>query len=143
MMVPRPSGTKARRLPPDQESAETADAPEVFELRRRHLAEIEPLIVAGIRGDEICGLEARARRHRAIEQSRDVVLPGRIGHDRRSAAARRHDRLRDLVDFVRSAPYDKHVIATDRKPPAQRCAKPAFGSDTHDDCDRLTHIFLA
>src|SRR6266849_2521665 len=43
----------ARRLAPDQETAEAADAPEILELLRCQLAEIDALIVARVRRDEV------------------------------------------------------------------------------------------
>jgi hypothetical protein len=89
---------------------------------RRQLAEIEALIVAGVRHDKIRGLEASARRHRAIEQPRNVRFVRRIRCDRLRAAARGHDGLGDLADLGRGPPGDENVIAALRKTPAQRGA---------------------
>jgi len=99
--------------------------------------------VARIRRDEVRRREAVARRHRAIEQSCDVLLACRIHRDRLCAAARRHNCLGDFVDLGRRPPGDENVTAALRKSPAQRCAEPTFGSDAHNDCGRFAHLLLA
>ena len=133
----------ARSLAPDQESAEAADAPEILELLRRQFAEIDALIIAGIGDHEVRGLEAAARRHRAVEKPHDILLERRIRCDGLSAATRGNDRLGDLVDLGRRPPGDENVIAPLGEPTAQGCAKPAFGSNPHNDCARFSHLLLA
>jgi hypothetical protein len=97
--APRPNGTSRRAASrANQESAEAADAPEILELPRRQFAEFDALIIAGIGDNEVRGLEAVARRHRAVEQPHDILLKRRIRRDGFSAAPRANDRLGDLVE---------------------------------------------
>src|SRR5882762_4320727 len=95
-------------LAADEEAAEASDAPEILELPRGQRAEIDALIVASVRHDDVRRLEALARRHCAIEQPRDILLTCGIHRDRLGAAARRHDRPSHLPDLVRRPTGDEH-----------------------------------
>jgi hypothetical protein len=123
----------ARRLAPHQKATEAADAPEILELRGRQFAEVDALIVPGIRNDKIHGFKTIAGRHGAVKQPHDVILARRIRHDRFGAAARGQNRLGNLADFRRGAPRHQHMMAALCKAPAQCSAKAAFGADADND----------
>src|SRR3954470_15301547 len=57
----------ARCFTPDQEAAEAANAPEVLALLGGQLAEVDALIVARVRYDELRRIETVARGHRPLE----------------------------------------------------------------------------
>src|SRR5204862_3110884 len=71
-------GQPARRLAADEEAAKAADAPEILELSRRQLTEIDALIVARIEDHKAGRVTAVARRHGQIEQANDIILAGRV-----------------------------------------------------------------
>src|SRR5215217_2269119 len=57
----------ARCFAPDQEAAETADAPEILKLLRGQLAEVDALIVPRVRYDDLGRIETVARGHCPLE----------------------------------------------------------------------------
>jgi hypothetical protein len=101
-----------------EEAAEAADAPEILELRRRQLTEIDPLIIAGIEDHEVSRVVAVARRHGQIEQADHVLLAGRVDRHGFRAAVRFANSLCDLRDLLRRTPADDNVIALEGKAPA-------------------------
>jgi hypothetical protein len=118
-----------RRLAADEKPAKTADPPEFLEIARRHLAEVDAPVVAGIVDDEVDGKPPFARRHRPIEQPHDIALLGDIGLHRLGAAAARDKLGGDRLDLMRRPPGDQHVVALRREAPAQRAAQSFFGAD--------------
>src|SRR3954470_2689808 len=102
----------ARCFAPNQEAAEAADAPEILELLRGQLAEVDALIVARVRHDELRRIETIARGHRPLEQFCNVALAGRIHRDWLGTAARRCNRLRDSADLGPRSSRHEDVIAT-------------------------------
>src|SRR5215471_8912753 len=108
----------ARRLATNQKAAEAADSPEILELCRRQLAEINAPIVAGVEDDEARRLTSVAWRHRPIEEPNDIILPRRVHHHGFGAAPRLAYRLHDALDLLVRSAGNEEVIVFGRKAPA-------------------------
>jgi hypothetical protein len=106
-----------RRLAADQKAAKTADPPELLELLRAQLAEIDAPVVAGIEDDNVGRLATIAGRHRPIKQTNDIVLACRVDRCGFGAAARCTNRFRHLCDLLGRSAGDEHVIALGGKAP--------------------------
>jgi hypothetical protein len=126
-----------RRLAADQKAAKAADPPELLELLRAQLAEIDAPVVAGIEDDNVDRLAAIAGRHRPIKETNDIVLACRVGRDGFGAAARCANHFGHLSNLLGRSAGDEHMIALGGKTPAQRGAKPALGTHTDDDGSAL------
>src|SRR4051812_38804041 len=105
-------------LASDQKTPEAADAPEFLEHLGRQFAQIQFAIVACVVSDEIERIYIGARCHGMIEQSYDVLFPGRIHGECFCAAAFGNDRTHHLLDFFEAASRDEHMVAALGKTPA-------------------------
>src|SRR5882724_8737636 len=121
-----------RRLAADQKPAKAADPPELLELLRAQLSEIDAPVVAGIEDDNVGRRAAIAGRHRPIKQTNDIVLACRVGRDGFGAAARFANRFGHLRNLLGRSASDEHMIALGGEAPAERGAKPALGAYTCD-----------
>src|SRR5262245_11969498 len=126
-----------RRLAADQKAAEAADPPELLELLRAQLAEIDAPVVAGIEDDDVGRRAAIARRHRPIEEANDIVLAGRVDRHGFGAAACCVNRLRHLRDLLGRPAGDQHMIALGSEAPGERGAEPALGAHPDNDGSAL------
>src|SRR5262249_53396651 len=120
----------SRGLAADQKAAKTTDAPELLELVRAQLQEIDALIVASVEHHKVSRITSIARCHRPVKQTNDVCLAGRVDLDRFGAAALLIDRVGHLRNLLGRSTGDQHMIALGGKTAAERSAKAALGADT-------------
>src|SRR5581483_2242192 len=129
----------AGRFAADQEAREAAHPPEVLEQLRADLAEIDPLVVAGVEHHDVRSVATRARRHGAVEQGDHLLLVRRIDGESLGASASGPDGGSDLADLRRCPAGDEDMVAPAGEASGYGGADTLLGAYAHHDGCRLAH----
>src|SRR6516165_8632911 len=129
----------ARRLAANQKAPIAADAPKLLELLCTQIAEIDALIVARIKDDNVGRIASIAERHGSLEEMDDIFLACCVDRNRFGVTARLTNLAGDLRNLLGRPPGHEHMITLDGKAPAQCGPKPALGAHTYNDAGRAAH----